>query len=146
MQPYNGSLEKGFQEWIIIPSGRNLQKTFRSYQEVRKAEILFWKQSPEGTFKYYCPKNHSRRKKTKKICSGGQSLKDHWSFYRLLPKMTLRYRLSSENNESFRKTFSKNTFGELLLTFQFFEQFDLKTRYFISNFQKLFSHRIFKNG
>ena len=85
-------------------------------------------------------------RKQKKICSGEQSLKDHWSFYRLLPKMTLRYRLSSENNESFRKTFSKNTFGELLLTFQFFEQFDLKTRYFISNFQKLFSHRIFKNG
>ena len=146
MQPYNGSLEKGFQEWIIIPSGRNLQKTFRSYQEVRKAEILFWKQSPEGAFKYYCPKNHSRRKKTKKNLQWRAKSERPLIVLQVITKNDTPIQTLLRKQREFQKDFSKNTFGELLLTFQFFEQFDLKTRYFISNFQKLFSHRIFKNG
>ena len=74
----------------------------------------------------------------KKICSGGQSLKDHWSFYRLLPKMALRYRLSPENSESFGKTFWKNTFGELLLTLQFFWAVWLKNTIFHFQFPEAF--------
>ena len=58
--------------------------------------------------------------------------------------MTLHHRISPESTKTLRTTFSKNTFGELLLVFQLFKQFDLKIR-FILKFQKLFSHGIFKN-
>ena len=54
-------------------------------------------------------------------------------------------RIFPENTKDFRKIFSRNTFGELVLVFQFFKQFDWETIYFIFKFQKVFSHRIFKN-
>ena len=60
--------------------------------------------------------------------------------------MILHHRLSSENTKSLRTTFSKDIFGELLLLFQLFKQCDLEIRCFIFKFQKLFTHRIFKNG
>ena len=53
-------------------------------------------------------------------------------------------RLSPGNTKSLMTTFSKNTFGELLLVFQLFEKFDLQIRYFTFKFQKLFSYRIFR--
>ena len=91
------------------------------------------------------PKNHRRRKKRRRICGEGKNLKGHWPFAWRLTKMTLYQRLFPENPKGFRKTFLKNTFEELLLVFQLFKQFDLEIRYFIFNFQKRFSHRIFKN-
>ena len=75
-----------------------------------------------------------------------------WKTERPLPvagwlmKMILHHRLSPKNSKSLRTTFWKNTFGELLLVFQLFKQFDLEIQCFIFKFQKLFSHRIFKNG
>ena len=63
-----------------------------------------------------------------------------------IKQMALHHRLSPESTKIFRATVSKNTFGELLLVLQLFEEFALEIRYFIFKFQKSFFYRIFKNG
>ena len=103
------------------------------------------KQSLRDVFKHSRSKDHKRHKKRKITCGGRKNLKDHWPFAWWLLKMTLHHWLSPENSKSFRMIFSENTFGELLLVFQLFEQF-FSGIYFIFKFQKLFSHRILENG
>ena len=46
-------------------------------------------------------------------------------------------------HQEFRTTFLNKIFGELLLIFQLFNQFDLEIRCFTFSFQKLISNRIF---
>ena len=65
-----------------------------------------------------------------KAYSGLRKLKEQLPFAWQLTKMTLHHRLSSENTKSLRAAFSKNTFGELLLMFQFFKQFNLTMFHF----------------
>ena len=42
---------EGFEEWIIVQLGRNLQKTLRSYHQVSEAKILLYQHSPIGATK-----------------------------------------------------------------------------------------------
>ena len=81
-----------------------------------------------------------------KTCTELQKLKNHWPFAWRLTKITLHRRLSPENTKSLRTTFSKNSFGELLLVLQLFNPIDLEIWCFIFKFQKFFSYRIFKHG
>ena len=124
---------------------RNLQKTLRSYHQVPEATILFQKQSPEGASKTQPPKNHRRSKKMKNL-QWSPNTKRPLAVSIRLTKITLHHRLSPENTKSLRTSFLKSTFGELLLVFQLFKEFDSNLRFFILKFQKVFSHRIFKNG
>ena len=134
IQSCNRSPERDFE--IIVQYGRNFQKTL----------------SPEGLFTKSHELKHSSRssllkvlsnkatqeiqktQKKNKTCSEVQKLKDHWPFARRLTNMTLHHRLSPEITKSLSTTFPKNTFGELLLVFLLFKQFDLKIRIFILKF------------
>ena len=87
---------------------RNLQKTVRSYHQAPEAKTLFWEQSPIGAFKHNPSKNLENA--IKKISGGGQNLKNHWPYSWQFAAMDLHHRISAETTESFRTTFSKNTF------------------------------------
>ena len=66
--------------------------------------------------------------------------------YLTISKIQTQPQTLPRKHQKFRMTFSKNTFGKLLLVFQLFRQFDLEIQYFIFKFQKLFFERIYKNG
>ena len=64
MQSDNGALKKGFEEWVMIQLGRDLQKILSSHHEVPQAKISFQKQSAiEASFKQSTSEN---RKDTRK--------------------------------------------------------------------------------
>ena len=71
-----------------------------------------------------------------KNCSGVQKLKDHQAV-----------RMNINKNDTPPQILSrKHLWRAPTLVFQLFKQFDFEKRCFIFKFQKLFSHRIFKNG
>ena len=143
---HKNDLEKGFEEWIIVQWGTNLQKALRSYHPVPdKLKCCSRKQFSKGTFKHSRTKNHRRRKRRKSLQRSAKTERP-LAVCMTIKKNDTPPQTSLENIKNWRKTFSWNTIGELQLVFQLFMQFDLGIWWFILKFQKFFYFRIFKNG
>ena len=75
-----------------------------------------------------------------------KKLRDHWPWIQQLKKNDTPPQPAPRKYYELKNDLFKEHLWELLPVFQRFKQFDLKIRCFILKFQKLFSHRPFKNG
>ena len=81
-----------------------------------------------------------------KTCSGVQKTEGPQTVNTAINKNDTPPQTLTRKYQEFKDDLFKEHLWELLPVFQLFKQFDLKMRCLILKFQKLFSHRIFKNG